>query len=297
MKKKVIVTAVLIVCVLCLGLFAFNKNKQQKDTASATNGTSSQFRVKSAFADIDTDMTIEDTDSKDDDANADYVFVTFTSAVSDNKKADSTNPFNIKSYKLDGKDLPDKSRIVQEKDYNYKVIIILPNGYLKGINANHSLEISKDLKNKSGLNISGDLTLKLPYSKSGDNTGNKTTSTNNKNASNSTKPSNSSSSSSNSSTIPKTVTAEEKAAIAKNNESMPKYTVELVKTIPMTTIVLVYLDTTTPENYKVSVAGVNLQLKVNKNKQDKKVFINSIDQEYELDEVKQLVKIEKADKK
>lgn len=292
MKKKVIVTAVLIVCVLCLGLFAFNKNKQ-KNTASSTNSTSSQFRVKSAFADIDTDMVIQDKDPKDDDPYGDYVFVTFTTAVADTKKADSSNPFNVKNYKLDGKALPDKSRIVQEKDYNYKITIILPNGYLKGVNANHSLEISKDLKSKNTLTISGDLNLKLPYSKSEDTTTNGTVSTDTKNSSSTTKSSNSTKNSSNANN-PKTVTAEEKAAIAKNNENMPKYTVELVKTIPMATIVMVYLDTTTPENYKVSVAGVNLQLKVNKNNGNKKVFINSVDKEMELDEVKQLVKIEKA---
>lgn len=296
MKKKVTIAIVLIVCVVCLGLFAFNKNKQQKSATSPTNSTSSEFRVKSAFADIDTDMIIQDKDLKDDDPNADYVFVTFTTAISDTKKDDGSNPFNAKNYKLDGKALPDKSKIVQDKDYNYKLTIILPNGSLKGVNANHSLELSKDLKNKNGLSISGDLNLKLPYSKSEDTTANGTAANDTKNSSSSTKSSNSTKNSS-SANNSKTTTAEEKAAIAKNNASMPKYTVEIVKTIPMTTIVLVYLDTTTPENYKVSVDGVNLQLKVNKNNGNKKVFINSVDKEMELDEVKQLVKIEKAAQK
>ncbi|NMM65065.1 hypothetical protein HBE96_21000 [Clostridium sp. P21] len=292
MKKKVILIVVLVVCVLCIGLFAFNKSKQQKSTTSSMNGTNSQFRVKAAFADIDTDMIIQDADLKDDDPNADYVFITFTNAVSDTKKSDSTNPFNIKNYKLDGKNLPDKSKVVQEKDYNYKVTIVLPNGYLKGANSNHSLEISKDLKSKNGLNITGDLSLKLPYSKSEDSTSTKTESKNTKDTSNSTKSSNSSNGSSNSA---KPVTSEEKAAIAKNNENMPKYTVEIMKTIPMTTIILVKLDTPTPENYKVSITGVNLQIKTNK--EGKKVFVNSVDKEYELDEVKQLIKIEKVNQK
>jgi hypothetical protein len=295
MNKKIIALVIFLICAVALGFFAFNKNKQQKNTNITNNGTSSQFRVKSAFADIDADMMIQDKDPKDDDTNADYVFITFTSTVSDTKKSDSSNPFNIKNYKLDGKDLPDKSKIILDKNYDYKVIIVLPDGYLKGINSNHSLEISKGLKNKNGLNISEDLNLKLPFSKSEDGTVNKTASNDTKNASNTTKSSNSSNNSSSSTTTNKPITADEKAAIAKNNENMPKYTVEILKTIPQATIVLVNLDTSTPEKYKVSITGVKLDLKTNK--EGKKVFINSVDKEYELDEVKQLIKIEKADQK
>lgn len=292
MRKKIVIAIALILCSICVGLFTLNKNDQQKNAKNATsptNSTSSQFRVKSAFADIDTDMIIQDKDSKDDDPNADYLFITFTNPVLDTKKSDTSNPFNIKNYKLDGKDLPGSSKIVADKSYNYKIVVILPNGYLNGINANHSLDISKNLKDKNGSTISGDLNLKLPYSKSGDAAENKTTSKDTKNNSSSTKSSNSNNN------VNKSVTAEEKAAIAKNNESMPKYSIELLKTIPQTTIVLVYLDTTTPEKYKVSMTGVDLPLKTNK--EGKKVFINSVDKEYELDEVKQLVKIQKSDQK
>lgn len=170
MKKKfLMVSAVLVVAVLFFVSYSIMNNKNfvsntntSKSTKSANAQTSNEFRVKSAFADVDFDITLQDKDPADDDKTADYIFLTFSDDIVDSKKDDSSNPFNPKNYKLDGKLLSDAS-ITYDK-ISTKITIKLPDGILKGLNTPQSLEISKDLIGKKHKKISGDLNIKLPYS-------------------------------------------------------------------------------------------------------------------------------------
>jgi hypothetical protein len=277
MKKKDITIIVLLL--IALSVIGFKFFKEHNSQSQSTNNSSLGFAVQSAFADIDSDMIIEDKPSEDKDKTADYVFVTFTSKVANVKNNDASNPFNIKNYKLDNSPLP-KGSVIASKD-DLLLTIKLPNGYLKGVNSPHTLTISKDLKNKNGQGIQGPLKLDLPYSlDSLDSGSSKQTSTSNNASSNTTTAKSSSMTSANS------------AKNTASNADIPKYTLKIITTIPQTTVIAVTLDSPTPENYKVTVAGTPLTLK--KNDKGDKIFVGIINMSYGFDEVKKLIKIEKV---
>lgn len=282
MKKKSVRLAIILsfICIIAIIAFSIYRNKSSYISSEANNSNIG-FKLKSAFADIDYDMVIQDQDPKDDDSKADYLFISFTGEIINAKKNSSSNPYNLQNYKLDNKSLPKEASIFSKNSTS--IIIKLPNGYLNNSNINHSLEISKDLRDKNGQVISGDLNIKLPHSNShldetigkktlNDNKNSNETSSDDKNSSNNTTNSNSQSSNS--------------------NTAIPRYTIELGKGLPYTTIVLVKLDTERPEDYKVTVDGVQLEL--DKNSKDETVFVNAIKKDYELDQIKKLIKIEKA---
>lgn len=254
MNKKIIAGIVAVICIISAGYFALNKNNTKKASDKVTQQTvKTDFKIKSAFADIDQDMIIQDKDPKDDYTSADFIFLSVTSDVVDNKKDDDSNPFNVKSYKLDGNALPKNSKVTAKS--SKEIIIILPDGALKGINSPHSLEVSKNLLDKNGKKIQGDLSLKLPFSNSdssstdGNNntTGGGSTVGNSKNEGNTSKDAKN----------------KTESSTGQSNANMPKYTVELGKAIPQATVVLVRLDTKEPQNYKVTLEGNQLEHKKN----------------------------------
>ncbi|WP_411681875.1 hypothetical protein [Clostridium thailandense] len=283
MKKKVIAIVILLALVVSAGIFMFNKN-----SATKTNASSKQidFKIKSAFADVDSDMIIENTPKEDTDKKYDYIFVTFSNVVVDTKKDDSSNPLSAKSYTFDNNALP-KGTVVTLKDAN-QVMIELPNGYLKGVNAPHSLKVSKDLKDKDGQTIKDSLEIKLPYSLSSTTNSNKQTESNTSAKKENT--TDNSQKSDDKKSDNKTSSSSEKSN--STNSDMPKYSVKIMNTVPQTTIVAVTLDSSNPENYKVSVAGSNLELKTSN--KGEKVFVGSTDKQYSFEEINKLIKIEKA---
>lgn len=238
-----------------------NKKDANKKTPSVKPNPDKELRVLWAFADIDRDFMIQSKDPSDGDKSADYIFVKFSNEILDDKSKNSTTL--VENYKLDGQPLPKGTVILPEiKGYDAeilkdKITIKLPNGYLKGVNAPHTLELSKEIKSKYGKNITGDLKLTLSYSKS-----------------------------------ESVVEKEDKNNTNKQIEGMPKYSVEIGKSLPYSTLVVVSLDTKTPEKYKVSVGGHVLPLKSKKT--GEKVFIDVIEKDYAEDEAKNLIKIEEV---
>ncbi len=276
MNKKIIAGIVAAICIVSAGYFISNKNNAKQTTDKTAKQTvEGDFKAKSAYADVDLDMVIQDKDPKDDDASADYVFLAFTCDVADSKKDDDSNPFNVKSYKLDGNPLP-KNTTISTKN-SKEIIIKLPNEALKGVNSSHSVDIAKTLLDKNGKKIQGDLSLKLPYSNSSNASGNNSAANNT--STNTNKDTN------------KDAKNKTQSSTVEPNANMPKYTIELGKAIPLATVVLVKLDTKEPENYKVTVDGVQLEPKKNSNGEN--IFISPIKKVYEMDEVKKLIKIEK----
>lgn len=288
MKKKVIAVVALLAIVASIGSFVFfKKNKAVSTNQTASKIKQAEFKVKSAFADIDSDMIVELKDSEDNDNKYDYIFVNFTNPVADTKKEDSSNPFNIKNYTFDKAALPAGTVIASGEAS--QVIIKLPDKYLKGINSPHSLIISKDLKDIAGHSITGTLELSLPYSVPSSST----TSTSDKQSdSNKANNSSSSTSSKNDAKADTTKNANSSDKKSTSDAALPKYTVRTINTIPQTTIVAVTLDTPNPENYKVSVGTTVLQLK--KSDKGEKSFAGSTEKEYTFDEVNKLIKIEKV---
>lgn len=282
-SNKIIAGILAVSCVVLAGYFTFNKNNTTKTSNKAVQQTTEgDFKVKAAFADVDLDMVIQDKDPKDEDTSGDYLFVTFTCNVGDNKKNDDSNPLNVKAYKLDGNALPQNTKITAKDSKN--IVIKLPDGTLKGVNAPHSLEISKNLLDMQGKKVQADLSLKLPYSSSDLSSGNNTKGSS---ASGSNTNTNSNSTSGNKDGKNTSQSSSDNA-----NADMPKYEIELGKAIPYNTVILVKLDTKEPQNYKVTVDGTELAMK--KNSKGETVFINAIKKEYELDQVKKLMKIEKV---
>ena len=240
------------------------KDNQQQGKSEAKADPNKELRVLWAFADIDRDFLIQKKDTSDGDTTADYIFIKFSNEVLTDKSENSATL--IGSYTFDGKPLPKGSEVVADiQGYDNsglvdKLTIKLPNGYLKGVNAPHSLDISSKIKSKYGKVMTGDLKLQLSYSKSESIT-NGTIKDNSKNTTG-------------------------------KSEDIPKYTIEVGKSLPYSTLVLVQLDTKTPEKYKVSIAGISLPLK--EKSTGEKVFIDVVDKDYAEDEVNKLIKIEKV---
>ncbi|NMB09872.1 MAG: hypothetical protein GX982_04185 [Tissierellia bacterium] len=274
MKKKL---ALLLAIVMAGGIVFSTQFVGKKGSKSVVADTKKEekknvkFSVRYAFADVDMDQIIQEKDPKDDDQNADYLFVKFTSPL-DRRKKDS-NLGNIKNFKLDNKELPKGTEMLMNDDIKDMLIIKLPQGYLKGQNSGHVLEISKDLVNGEN-KITGDLKLNLPYSEP-------IKSDNKKSESSKTSSNDNNDKSNNSSADNKT----------NNTDVLPKYTVEVGKGIPFTTVVLVKLQTPKVEEYKVSIDNVELKIKENAKKE--KVFVGSVKKDYSYDEVMSKLKIEK----
>lgn len=250
------------------------------------------FFVRYAFADVDMDQIIQEKDPKDDDPKADYIFVKFISSLIRDKK--DNNSGNIKNFKLDNKELPKGTEMIIKEDIKDMLIIKLPQGYLKGKNAGHVLEISKDLVNGEN-KITGDLKLNLPYSrpissneKDNKKTDTKATPSNDKN----TQSKNNNGNNKNATTNKET--DKNKTGKESNVVPLPKYTVELGKGVPFSTIVLVKLQTPKVEEFKVSID--NVELKIRENSKKEKVFIGSVKKDYSYDEVMSKLKIEKIKK-
>ncbi len=287
MKKKILAIVIVLICVVSAIYYNVSHKNKSSDTIN-TNKIAAEFKVKSAFADVDRDMVIQDKDPKDDDTSADYIFIKFTNQVADNKKNDDSNPVSLKNYTLDNSSLPSGTKIYVEN--GNQVVIKLKDGYLKGVNSPHSLAISKNLLNKEGTKIKGNLNLKLPYSNSSSDNSTNGSSANSENTNNAGNTNNSS----NNSTSKGSSSQSNSSSSGSNNanSNLPKYTIELAKGLPGATVVLVRLDTPNPENYKVSIEGTQLDLKTDKD--GKKVFIKGIKKVYELDQVQKLIKIENA---
>lgn len=287
MKKRVIAVVALLVLVVSIGSFTlFKKNQTTIKNENSSKTKQVEFKVKSAFADIDSDMIVEVKDSEDNDKKYDYIIITFTNAIVDTKKEDSSNPFNIKNYTFDNAPLP-KGTVITPGDTT-QVIIKMPDEYLKGINSPHSLNISKYLKDKDGQSITGSLDTKLPYSIPNNAPSNVTTNTPDKQSTNSS----ANNSQKNDAKTGDTTNANGSDKKSTPDAALPKFTVKIITNIPQTTIVAVTLDNPNPENYKVSVGGTTLELK--KNNKGEKVFVGSTEKEYSFDEVNKLIKIEKV---
>lgn len=286
MKKKIL-AAILIIVVMGIGTaiyYTVNKNK------NSSSSIVSEFKVKSAFADVDQDMVIQDKDPKDDDISADYIFINFTNELADNKKNDDSNPGYLKSYTLDNSSLPTDTKIyVKNKK---QLIIKLKDGTLKGVNTPHSITISKNLIDKDGNKIKGEVIFKLPYSNyvSSDSK-DKDSSKNSSGTGTSSDSGNSSNSDNNAKTGDDNKTSSE-TNTSEQSGDLPAYTVELGKAIPYTTVVMVKLDASDPENYRVDVEGTKLELK--ENSEGQKVFIGTVKKVYEMDQIKNFIKIEKV---
>lgn len=290
MKKKILAIVIVLICVVSAIYYTVSHKNKNSDAVN-TNKPVVEFKVKSAFADVDRDMVIQDKDLKDDDTSGDYIFIKFTNEVADNKKNDDSNPVSLKSYTFDNSSLPVGTKIyIQDKN---QVVIKLKDGYLKGVNSPHSLAISKNLLDKEGTKIKGNLNLKLPYSNSSLDSSNGSSSASG-NTSTTGSTANSSKNSTSKSGTSKSSSSENSSSSSSTNanSNLPKYKIELGKAIPGATVILVRLDTPNPENYKVSVDGTQLDLKTDKS--GAKVFIKGIQKTYELDQVQKLIKIEKA---
>ncbi|KAJ48786.1 hypothetical protein BD780_000017 [Clostridium tetanomorphum] len=293
MKKKL----ALVLAIVMVGGIAFStqfvKNKGNKEQSTTTDTQKEkknvEFAVKYAFADIDMDQIIQEIDPKDDDTKADYVFVRFTTGVSNDKK--DTSPLNFKNYKLDNKELPKGTQLHIKKDSKDTVVIKLPQGCLKGKNAGHTLELSKEIINVD-TKVSGNLKLNMPYSipNNADNKDDKKDNLNN----NTSKDNKEQSKDSNKNTTNPPVKNNDKDKAQSNNSTVPKYTVEVGKGIPFSTTILVKLQTPKVEEYKVSIE--NLQLKIRENSKKEKVFIGTIKKDLTYDEVLSNIKVEKIKK-
>lgn len=289
MKKKILAAVLIIICAAAIIYYVMTNRNKTSHTLN-NNKSVSDFRIKSAFADVDLDMVVQDKDLKDEDTSADYIFINFTNEVTDNKKNDDSNPVYLKSYTLNNSSLPSGTKIyIKDKT---QVIIKLKDGSLKGLNAPHSITISKKLLDKQGKKIKGDLNLKLPYSNDITDTSNSTSENKNNNSS-SVNNSNNKSSDTTDKSGSKNNTSSNTDTL-KQNSDLPKYTVELGKAIPYTTVIMVILDTPNPENYKINIEGIGLELK--ENSEGKKVFVGTVKKTYELEQVKKLIKIEKVQK-
>lgn len=292
MKKKILAIVIVLICIVAAVYYNISHKNKSSDATSTTQPVS-EFKVKSAFADVDRDMIIQNKAAKDDDSSGDYIFIKFTGEVTDTKKNDNSNPVSLKSYTFDNSSLPAGTKIYVEN--GNQITIKLKDGYLKGINSPHSLVISKNLVDKQGTKIKGNLNLNLPYSNSVSGSSNSNSSTNgngstNNNASSTNNSSNNSSTNKNSSSNSNDTSGS--GTLSTGDSSLPKYTVELGKALPGATVVLVRLDTPNPENYNVSIEGTQLQLKTDAS--GKKIFIKGIKKVYELDQMQKLIKIEKA---
>lgn len=238
-------------------------NSQQQGKTETKVDPNKDLRVLWAFADVDRDFLIQKKDTSDGDTTADYIFIKFSNEILTDKSENSA--ILASNYTFDGKPLPKGAEVLADiQGYDKsglvdKLTIKLPNGYLKGVNAPHSIDISSKIKSKYGKAITGDLKLKLSYSKSESIT-NGTIKDNSKNS-------------------------------TSKSEGIPKYTVEVGKSLPYSTLILVQLNTKTPENYKVSIEGISLPLK--QKSTGEKVFIDVVDKDYAEDEVNSLLKIEK----
>ncbi|KOA20595.1 hypothetical protein CLHOM_07370 [Clostridium homopropionicum DSM 5847] len=240
------------------------KDNQQQGKTEAKADPNKDLRVLWAFADIDRDFLIQKKDTSDGDTTADYIFIKFSNEILTDKSENSATL--ALNYTFDGKPLPKGTEVLADiQGYDNsgiidKLTIKLPNGYLKGVNAPHTLDISSKIKSKYGKAITGDLKLQLSYSKS--------------------------------ESITNGTIKEDPKKTTSKSEDIPKYTVEVGKSLPYSTLVLVQLDTKTPENYKVSIDGTSLPLKSKST--GEKVFIDVIDKDYAEDEVNKLIKIEKV---
>ncbi|MCY6355123.1 hypothetical protein [Clostridium sp. ZS2-4] len=294
MNKKIIgiIIAVIIVFVTVFSTISFSSKKTVSSNSKREITISKEVSIKYAFADVDFDQMIQEVDSKDEDTKADYVFIKFTGAIVPKKVEKSI--LGIENYKLDGKPIPTGSEIlVDSKNGNSLLIIKLPNGTFKNKNNGHTLEIAKDININGETKITGDFKFSLPYSKKQapvkdekkESTKNNT-SQNNKPVKENTSPTKATKNDVKNN--PKD-TAKDTTIADKN---IPKYTIELGKGIPLTTIVLVRLDTKDVEKFKVSVDGVDLKIRTDSKK--RKVFIGSIKKDYSLDEVENLLNISKV---
>lgn len=238
-------------------------NSQQQEKTETKADPNKELRILWAFADVDRDFLIQKKDISDGDTTSDYIFIKFSNEILTDKSENSATLAS--NYTFDGKVLPKGAEVLADiQGYDKsglmdKITIKLPNGYLNGVNAPHSLDISSKIKSKYRKAITGDLKLQLSYSKSERITNGKIKDTS------------------------KTTTSK--------SEDIPKHTVEVGKSLPYSTLVLVQLDTKTPENYKVSIDGISLPLK--QKSTGEKVFIDVIDKDYAEDEVNSLIKIEK----
>ncbi|AYF53416.1 hypothetical protein FDJ70_06465 [Clostridium botulinum] len=292
-KQKKIIGIIIAIIVVCVGAFTTisllknkkNKGKEALNQSQQIKQIPKEVSVRYAFADVDFDQIIQDIDTKDDDSKADYIFVRFSGAVVPKKVKNSV--MDINNYKLDGKNLPKESKIFIDKQLgNTQLVIELPNKTLKEKNAGHILEINKDININDTTKITGELKLNLPYST-------KTTVGSVKD-SNNTKASNESKKSSDSKNIVNKNGTKEEAKTKETkveNKDMPKYSVEIGKGIPFTTIVLVKMEVKDPSQYNVFVDNEKLNLRTNK--AGKKVFVKAIKKDYSYDDVKQRVKIKK----
>lgn len=288
MRKKIL--AIIIIIVICIAAVTYYVmyNKNKNSNTMNNNKSASEFKVRSAFADVDLDMTIQDKDIKDDDTSGDYIFINFTNEMADNKKNDDSNPVCLKSYTFDNNSLSSDTKIyIKDKR---QIIIKLKDGTLKGLNAPHLITISKNLLDEQGNKIKGQVALKLPYSNS--ITDNSSSDSGNKGNDNSSSGSGGSNNASGNNSDTNKESSNTDNSTSTQNADLPEYTVELGKAVPYTTIVMVKLNTANPENYKVSIEGNELQLR--ENSEGQKVFIAAIKKVYELDQAKQLIKIEKV---
>jgi hypothetical protein len=286
MKKKILAIVIVLICAVSAIYYNISHKDKSSDTVNTTK-PATEFKVKSAFADIDRDMIIQDKDPKDDDTSGDYIFIKFTNEVTDNKKNDDSNPVSLKSYSFDNISLPAGTKIYVEN--RNQITIKLKDGYLKGVNSPHSLVISKNLVDKHETQIKGNLNLNLPYSNSVSDSSNSSSANKNGNANNASNNSSNSNTNKNSSASNNTSSS---GTLSTGDSSLPKYKAELGKGLPYTTIVLIRLDTPNPENYKVSIEGTQLDLKTDSS--GKKAFVKAIKKVYELDQIQKLIKIEKV---
>lgn len=297
-KKIIGIVIAIIVIVGSIGLFkgknnkvkkVSNENQQQKQKIDIPKEVS----IRYAFADIDFDKIIQENDSKDDSTKADYIFIRFTGSIV--PKTVKNSIMDIKNYKLDGKVIPNNSKVLIDKQVGETQLVIqLPNKTLKGKNAGHTLEINKDININDITKINGELKFDLPYSKKSNNTSiakgegkvsPKDSNSNNKNDKSNVNKQNTDSNKSGDN---------KKSSTNKNDSQIPKYTMELGKGIPFTTIILVRLDVADVTQYQVTVAGEKLDIKTDG--KGKKVFIKGIKKDYSYDEVQERIKIEKIKK-
>ncbi|MEG6523112.1 hypothetical protein [Desulfotomaculum sp. 1211_IL3151] len=135
-------------------------------TVAGSVPVDTDFEVLWAFADVDDDLVVEDTDAADGDSNYDYVYIKFSKAIA--TTGDFKNVLKTANYTLNGVNLPNGSQILTDiKGYDDldnvydSVTIRLPQNTLNGINAPHILNISRHLESMDSnlLNNPGEKTL------------------------------------------------------------------------------------------------------------------------------------------
>lgn len=257
MKKKIsiILAVIFIIATFSSAIIMFNGNKKDSKVNSKES-KKNNVEFYVRYAYADIDMDQIIQDVDKKDDDSSGDYIFIRFSSEVIQSSDKTSPGNLNNYKFDGQPLPKGSEMLIRKEMPQLLIVKMPQGTLKNKNSGHTIEVSKNISNGKN-KITGETKLLLPYSES----------------------------------------VKDKAKNDQNKDvyNGPKYKVEVGKAIPYNTLVIVRIQEERPEDYKVSIDNVTLEIKETNEKE--KVHIGNINKDYSYGEVLQKIKVEKIAKK